>query len=80
MDNYLSQRISINKLLVDFLGFGAQLGGRLGVLVVLTGKVKRDVFLTVLGQQERSEGAQPICMQNNSILFRQYPRNYMDLQ
>lgn len=71
MDNYLSWCIGVNELLVDFLGFGAQLGGCLCVLVVLTGKVERNVFLTVLGQQECSEGAQPICTQNNSILFRQ---------
>lgn len=48
MDNYLFWCISINELFVDFPGFGAQLGGCLCVLVVLTGKIELNVFLTVL--------------------------------
>lgn len=60
LDSYLSWCVAVNELLVDFLGFGGQFGGRLCVLVVLTGEVEGDVFLAVLGQQERSEGAQPI--------------------
>lgn len=62
LDNDLFWSVGIDKLLVDLPGFGAQLGGRLGVLVVLAGKVEGEVFLAVLGLQEYSEDAQAVCM------------------
>lgn len=64
--NYLSRGIRGNEILVDLLGLGAQLGARLGVLVVLAGEVEGDVFLAVLRHQERSENTQPVCTQRVS--------------
>lgn len=60
-DIYLSRCVSADELLVDFPGLGAQLGGRLCVLVVLASQIECDIFLAILRRQERSECTQSFC-------------------
>lgn len=58
---YLLGRLHRDELVVDLLGFGAQFGGRLGFLVLLTADPEVNVLLAVFRLQESSEGRQPTC-------------------